>query len=163
MLDNLHGLLESNDPVALLRIEKALHAYEADNETVDTILSALIWRRCTAGRSGLLGAVLDRDCAARVSVMPDHLDLVGAKDAAQALRDLREEIPLPDEEIRNGLIDWVDGNPGFVQHAADLDDGLADVAPKVWSFMQVHQGQLPDPVIPEKNKGLLSRLFRPSA
>jgi len=158
-MKTLHELLECDDPVALRRIEKALVAEDARNDTVDTVLSVLVWRRCTMGQNGILGAVLNHECAARVSVLDEHLDLVGASDAAQAMRDLRQEIPLKDEHIRCGIIDWVDVNPSLVRHAETLNDEGLDVALKVWSFMQEHQDKLPDIAIPDKRAGLLARLF----
>jgi hypothetical protein len=159
MTDNLHELLEGDEPVALRRIEKALHSGEVENETVETVVSALIWRRCTSGPNGVLGAVLNQDCAARLDVLPEHLDSIGATDAAQAVRDLRANIPLEDEQIRHGLIDWVDTNPEIAKHAKALDDDFDDVTQKVWSFMQESQNELPDPEIPDKKTGLFSRLF----
>lgn len=159
MLGNLHDLLESDDPVALRRIEKALHSEFDRNETVDAILSALIWRRCTAGPHGVLGAVINQECSARITVLSEHLDRVGASDAAQAVRILRDEIPLKDEQFKYGLIDWVDSNPDLVRHAAALNGSLDDVAPKVWSFMQERQEELPDFPIPEKQQGLFAGLF----
>ncbi len=159
MTDNLHELLEGDEPVALRRIEKALHSADVENETVETVVSALIWRRCTAGPNGVLGAVLNYECAARLDVLPEHLDNIGASDAAQAVRDLRADIPLEDEQIRHGLIDWVDTNPEIAKHAKVLDDEFDDVAKKVWSFMQESQQELPDPKIPDKQTGLFSRLL----
>ncbi len=159
MSENLHSLLEGDDPVALRRIEKALTSGDDQNETVDAVISALIWRRCTTGHNGLLSAVLNHECAARISVMADHLEQVGATDAAQAMRDLREEIPLKDEQIRGGIIDWVDVNPDIAQHASSLDDGVDDIAPEVWSFMQDRQDDLPNPEIPDKRRGLFAALF----
>ncbi|SLN35264.1 hypothetical protein [Roseisalinus antarcticus] len=159
MSENLHDLLEGDDPVALRRIEKALQSGDVRNEPVDAILSALIWRRCTTGQNGVLGAVLNHDCAARVSVLAEHLDRVGASDAAQAMRDLREEIPLEDERIRNGLIDWVDANPGIARYAKTLNDGVDDIALKIWNFMQKCKDELPDPEIPAKRKGPFAWLF----
>lgn len=123
------------------------------------MISALIWRRCTSGQIGVLGAVLNHECAARVSVLPEHLDKVGASDAAQAMRDLREEIPLEDEQFRYGLVDWVDANPEIARHAKTLTAGVDDVAARVWSFMQECRGELPDPRIPDKRFGLFGRLF----
>ncbi len=159
MPENLHDLLQRDNPVALRRIEKALSSGDVRNEAVDAVLSALIWRRCTTGQNGVLGAFLNHECAARVSVLAEHLDRVGASDAAQAMRDLREEIPLEDDRIRYGLIDWVDVNPDIARHAETLTDGVADVTRKVWSFMQERQGELPDPKIPDKREGLFARLF----
>ncbi len=159
MSENLHDLLESDDPVALRRIEQALHEDGLHNEIVDTVLSALIWRRCTAGQNGILGAVLNQECAARISSLPRHLERVGASDAARAIRELRDKIPLQDERIKGGIIDWVDGNPDFVRHAFALNDGVDDVAPKVWIFMQQRQDKLPDVRIPDKSEGLLAALF----
>ena len=98
MTDNLHNLLAGDEPVALRRIEKALHSADVENETVEAVVSALIWRRCTAGPNGVLGAVLNHECAARIDVLPEHLDTIGASDAAQAVRDLRADIPLEDEQ-----------------------------------------------------------------
>jgi len=159
MSENLHDLLESDDPVALRRIEQALQDNEVHNEIVDTVLSALIWRRCTSGQNGILGAVLDPECAARISTLPRHLDRVGASDAAQAIRDLRKQIPLKDEHIKGGIIDWVDGNPDIVRHAAALNDDVDDVAPKLWHFMQQRQNELPDAEILDKREGFLAALF----
>ncbi|MCA1774052.1 MAG: hypothetical protein LC676_00110 [Loktanella sp.] len=159
MSENLYDLLESDDPVALRRIEKALISGDEQNETVEAVISALIWRRCTAGQNGVLGAVLNHECAARISVLADHLEQVGATDAAQAMRALREEIPLEDEQIAGGIIDWVDVNPEITTHAATLNDGVEDIAPEVWSYMQDKQDDLPDPEIPDKRKGFFGALF----
>ena len=160
MTQNLHELLERSDPVALRRIEKALDAVDERNETVETVLSALMWQRCTIGQNGILGAYLNHECAARVSVLDEHLAVIGASDAAQAIRDLRKEIPLQDEDIRRGIIDWVDANPSLVQHAKTLNDEDLDVASKVWNFMQKRREKLPDIEIPDKKTGLLGRFFR---
>lgn len=159
MSENLYDLLESDDPVALRRIEKALISGDEHNETIEAVISALIWRRCTAGQNGVLGAVLNHECAARISVLADHLEKVGATDSAQAMRDLREEIPLGDEQIRSGIIDWIDVNPEIASNVASLKDGIEDIAPKVWNFMQERQDDLPDSEIPNKRKGLLGALF----
>ena len=133
MAENLHQLLQSDDPVALQRIEKALMSSGEQGETVEAVISALIWRRCTAGPDGALGAILNHECAARISVMADHLNVVGADDCAQTLRDLRNEIPLSDAQIRSGIIDWVDVNPQLV---TTFDGDVADIAPQIWNFMQ---------------------------
>jgi len=159
MSETLHDLLQEDDPVALGRIETALQSCDRRNETVETILSALIWRRCTTGQNGVLGAVLEYDCAARVSVLADHLDRIGASDAAQAMRDMRDEIPLADEEIQNGIIDWVDMNSGVIRHAEILSKEIDDIAPQVWSFMQARQDKLPDPEIPDKRPGPWAGFF----
>jgi hypothetical protein len=159
MTQNLQKLLQSDEPVALRRIEKALVAEDEPNETVDTVLSVLLWRRCTLGQNGILGALLNHECAARVSVLDEHLDLVGASDAAQSMRDLRKEIPLKDEHIRGGIIDWVDANPNVVRYAETLNDDGFDITPQIWSFMQERQDELPDIEIPDKRTGLLGRLF----
>lgn len=155
----LHGLLEQDDPVALRRIEKALLAGDVRNETVNTVLSALMWRRCTKGQIGVLGALIDHECAAQISVLAQNLDLVGASDAAQAIRDLRRNISLEDEQIRRGIIDWIDVNPRLIKHAETLNDKVFDVAPKVWTFMQQRQSELPDAEIPDKPASLFARLF----
>jgi hypothetical protein len=159
MTQNLHELLEGDTPVALRRIEKALGAEDARNETVETVLSVLLWWRCTSSQNGILGALLNHECAARVGVMDEHLDRVGASGAAQAMRDLRKEIPLQDEHIKLGIIDWVDANPSLVRHAETLNDENLDVAPELWSFMQKRKEKLPHIEIPEKRTGLLGRLF----
>jgi len=158
MTENLHELLEQDEPVALLRIEKALAREDVQNETVETVISALIWRRCTQGNNGVLGAFIHRDCAARVSVLALHLDRVGASDAAGAVRQLRGEIPLEDRQVRYGLIDWVDAHPDLVRQAERLD-AIEDIAAKVWRFMQDRQDDLPDPEIPDKSRGLFARMF----
>ncbi len=158
MSEYLYELLEGDDPVALRRIEKALQGYGKPNETVETVVSALIWRRCTAGHVGVLGAVLNRECAARVGSLVRHLDHVGASDAANATRELLGEIPLSDEEIRQGLIDWVDAHPDIARHAA-TDQGVDDIAPNIWIFMQERQNELPNAKIADKKRGLIGRLF----
>ncbi|MEI4264168.1 hypothetical protein [Roseovarius sp. D0-M9] len=159
MSENLYDLLEGDDPVALRRIEKALMSADEHNETVDAVISALIWRRCTAGQNGVLGAVLNHECAARISVMADHLEKVGATEAAQVTRNLREEIPLADAQIRSGIIDWIDVHPEITGNVVTLKRNIDDIAPKVWSFMQERQEDLPDPQIPDKRKGLFGALF----
>jgi len=159
MSENLYDLLEGDDPVALRRIEKALMSADEHNETVDAVISALIWRRCTAGQNGILGAVLNHECAARISVMADHLEKVGATEAAQVTRNLREEIPLADDQIRSGIIDWIDVHPEITGNVVTLKRNIDDIAPKVWSFMQERQEDLPDPQIPNKRKRLFGALF----
>jgi hypothetical protein len=159
MMKNLHDLLDRDDPVALRRIEKALGAEETRNETVDAVLSVLLFQRCANGRNGILGALINHECAARVSMLDEHLDLVGASGAAQAMRDLRKEIPLRDEDIRRGIIDWIEANPSLVQHAKTLNDNNLDVASKVWNFMQERQEKLPDIEIPDRKTGILGRFF----
>ena len=72
---------------------------------------------------------------------------------------LRNEIPLEDEHIRGGIIDWVDANPSLVHYAETLNDDGFDVTPKVWSFMQKRQDELPEIEIPDKRTGLFSRFF----
>lgn len=159
MSQTLHDLLESDEPVAMCRIEEALKSSDVQNEAVDPIISALIWRRCTTGKNGVLGAIIEQDCAARIDVLADHLEYVGASDAAKAARNLRGAIPLDDQVIRNGIIDWIDANPEFIQHAQGLNDETNDVAVTVWSHMQERKDELPDPVIPEKERGFFSRMF----
>ncbi len=159
MSENLYDLLESDDPVALRRIEKALISGDEQNETIEAVISALIWRRCTAGQNGVLGAVLNHECAARISVLADHLEQVGATDAAKAVRALRDKIPLEDEQIAGGIIDWVDVNPEIASHAATLNDGVDDIAPEVWSYMQDKQDDLPDREIPDRRRGFFGALF----
>ncbi len=160
MPTNLHELLEGDEPVALQRIERALQSGKVHNEVVDITLSALIWRRCTTSPNGVLGAVLSHDCAARVDVLAQHLDRIGATDSAQALRDLRNEIPFEDERIKGGIIDWIDINPQIARHAASLDSDVDDVAPALWNFMQECQAELPNPEIPDKKTGLWAGLFK---
>ncbi len=92
MTRNLQELLEGDEPVALRRIEKALVAVDDRNETVETVLSVLLWRRCTMGQNGILGAFLNHECVARVDVLDEHLDRVGASGAAQSMRDLRGRV-----------------------------------------------------------------------
>ena len=75
------------------------------------------------------------------------------------MRDLRKEVPLQDEHIQRGIVDWVDANPSLIQHANTLNDENLDVAPKIWSFMQGRQENLPHIEIPDKRTGLLGRLF----
>lgn len=159
MSDTLYDLLQRDDPVALGRIETALQSCSRRNDTVETILSALIWRRCTTGQNGVLGAVLDHDCAARIGVLAEHLDRIGASEAARAMRDMRDGIPLADEEIQGGIIDWVDMNSDVIRHAETLSKDIDDIAPQVWSFMQKRRDKLPDPEIPDKRPGRLAGLF----
>lgn len=159
MAETLHNLLDRDDPVALGRIETRLDAEDQHNPTVDAILSALIWRRCTNGHQGVLGALIHRDCAARLDVLPKHLERVGAKDAANVMRDLRGMIPLEDDVIQNGIIDWIDENPTFISQAEELNDQVDDIGPTVWAYMQKRHGDLPDVEIPEKKKGFFSRFF----
>ncbi len=160
MSDKLYDLLDGDDPVALRRIEKALISGDDRNETTEAVISALIWRRCTAGQNGILGAVLNHECAARICVLADHLETVGAAESAQAVRDLREKLPLEDEQIQSGIIDWIDVNPDIAGEAAALKDDLEDIAPTVWNFMQERQDDLPDAIIPNKRPSLFAALFR---
>lgn len=80
-------------------------------------------------------------------------------DTVQAIRDLSKENPLKDEQIRSGIIDWLDMNPEIASKAAKLHEGVDDIAPTVWNFKQERQDELPDPEISYKAKGLFSILL----
>ncbi|MFO7805537.1 MAG: hypothetical protein R6V30_07680, partial [Paracoccaceae bacterium] len=56
-------------------------------------------------------------------------------------------------------IDPVDDAPESTTHATTLNDGVDDIAPEVWSYMQDKQDDLPDPEIPDKRKGFFGALF----
>ncbi len=86
--------------------------------------------------------------------MPANLyDLLDSDDPV-AVR--RIEKAFSSGDVRNQA---VDANPEISRHADTLTDGVADLAPTVWSFMQERQGELPDPQIPDKRVGLFARLF----
>lgn len=158
-MQRLHEVLRSDQPVALRRIEKALASVADRNETAETALSALIWRRHTSGHDGVLGTFLHQACARRIGVLPRHLEKVGAKGAASAIRELRNEIPFEDRRLQYGILDWVESTRGFASRARELDKELDDIGPRIWSFMREHAEELPNVTIPDRRRGLLERFF----
>jgi hypothetical protein len=159
IMETLHKVLQSHEPVALGRIEKVLAAEHERSEEAEAAVSALLWRRQTAGHSGIRGTFLNRDCVNRIRVLATHLDRVGAHEAAEAMRELRGQIPYKDTQLGGSIIDWVDANPDFVSRARELDDKIDDIAPQVWAYMQNCSDDLPDAAIPSRRRGLFARLF----
>ena len=162
---NLHDLLEQDSPTDLLRIERALRSQDELSADQVAVLEALVWQRCTSGAAGLLGCVLHQDCAKRIDDLPDQLARVGATDAAEATRALRDAIPLDDEQIRYGLMDWIDTHPDIYNKARELDDGLNEVDQTIWDFMKDAASDIPDLEIPTRMNSVVSSvagLFRSS-
>ncbi|SFP44186.1 hypothetical protein [Tranquillimonas alkanivorans] len=157
MTVTIHELIERKKPADLEKIERTLAAQPARSPEAEAALSALIWRRRTDGRSGLLGAFMHKDCAERIAMLGDHLEEIGAHDAAAALRELRAEIPLSDDLIGRGLIDWVDSRPDIVREARELDSRLEDVAPLIWDYLRDCGDAVPDLPLHQPRRGLLAR------
>lgn len=164
MADHLHALLEQDEPTGLARIERALSAQPALSADQEALLSTLVWRRCTNGAAGLLGAVLHQDCARRIGDLPEHLETIGATESAEAVRELCDVIPLDDERISRGLADWIETESEIVSKARELDAGLDDIDQTLWDFMRNPASDIPDLELPTRSTGVLSsirRLFMP--
>ena len=158
-METLHEVLQSEEPVALRRIEKVLAAEDDRSEQAEAAMSALIWRRQTTGHQGILGTFLNRDCARRIKVLAAHLERVGAPEAAAAIRELRGQIPYSDNQLGGGIIDWMDAHRDFVDRARELDCEIEDITPQIWTYMQNCCDELPDTAIPPRRRGLFARLF----
>lgn len=168
MADNLHDLLRQNEPVALQQIERALAAQDHLSADQEAVLDALIWKRYTCGPAGLLGCILHQDCARLFPDLPNKLERIGATDAAVATRELRNAIPLDEEQIRGGLTDWVETQSEVVTIARELDEnliGLDEVDQTIWDFMKDTASDIPDLEIPTRTESIVSSivgLFRSS-
>lgn len=165
MANNLNALLLLESPTALLRIEQALRSQDELSPDQEAVLGALIWLRCTSGSAGLLGCVLHQDCAKLIDDLPDQLARIGATDAAEATRKLRNAIPLNDERIKYGLVDWIDTQPDICNKARELDEGLNEVDQTIWDFMKGDASDIPDLEIPTRINSILSSvagIFRSS-
>lgn len=160
MSETVHDLLEHDEPTGLDIIKRGLAAQDDLNNEGEAALSALLWRRRTDRRLGLLGALMHRDCVRRIGVLPDHLEVVGATRSARALRELRTEIPYPDDRIKFGIIDWIEARPEFMAKARALDAELEDVTPLVWHHLQVCAHLLPDMPASRPRRSFLSRFRR---
>jgi hypothetical protein len=165
MSDNLHDLLQQDEPNALPRIERALRSQDDLSADQEAVLGALVWQRCTSGSAGLLGCVLHGDSANRIDELPDQLERIGANDAAVATRALRNAIPLDDSQIRAGLVDWMDTQPDIVNKALELKDALNEVDQAIWDFMKDAATDIPDLEIQTRTETVVSSfvgLFRSS-
>ncbi|MBV0913764.1 hypothetical protein [Anianabacter salinae] len=158
MTETLHNLLGQEDPASLPQIERALASQDELSQDQEAVLSALIWRRCTQGSAGLLGSVLQRDCAQRIEEMPTHLEAVGASDAAAATQELVDAIPLDDDRIKAGLVDWIDTQTDVVRKARELGTGLEDIDRAIWEFMKDPTTEIPDLPISTRAQILLAKL-----
>ncbi len=143
MKTNLQELLLREEPCHLREIERAIRKESVRDETLEALLSALTWIRCTSGSQGIIGSITNADCAARVRVLALHLKLVGAVEAAKAFEVLRDSIDLPDEKIQNALIDWLDTQPAVWRTARALDPCIQYTQEKIWNFMRQNIGALP--------------------
>ena len=161
MTETLHALLASDRPAGLDRIERTLAAQEDRSDDLEAILSALIWRRRTEGRTGLIGTFIHKDCIERLDVLADHLETIGAVEAATAVRELTAELPLGERRLPGGFIDWVDTQPEFVAKARRLDTDLDDIDPVIWRFMKGTAADLPDLPLEAQRQGFLSRMRLP--
>jgi hypothetical protein len=163
MASNLHDLLALDNPTALPRIERALRSQDELSADQEAVLGALVWQRCTSGPAGLLGCVTQHDCAKRIDDLPDQLARIGAEDAAEATRALRDAIPLDDETLRHGIADWIDTQSDVYSKAQELDDGLEGVDRAIWDFMKDPETDIPDLEIPTRMDSIVSSvtgLFR---
>ncbi|WP_146204919.1 hypothetical protein [Jannaschia seohaensis] len=163
MPQNLHDLLQQDEPSALPRIERALLSQDDLSADQEAVLSALVWQRCTGGAAGLLGCVLHQDCAKLIDNLPNQLARIGAADASIATKELRNAIPLDDGQIRGGVADWIDTQPDIVKKAHELDDGLHELDQTIWDFMKDPSTDIPDLEILTRTESLVSSvvgLFR---
>jgi len=159
MAETLEDLVKDQEPVDLRRVEKSLDAFDELEDDLEAALSALVWHRCTSGPNGMIGALLDPECSGRNSVMVDHLEVVGAHEAASAFKELREEFPSFDEQNRGSLIDWIDAKPEIARKANELEDGLQDVEPVIIDFLRSRSDQLVEVPAVSGRFGFLSRWF----
>lgn len=160
MADHLHSLLEQDEPTDLARIERALSAQDELSADQEAVLSTLVWRRCTTGAAGLLGAVLHHDCARRIGDMPEHLETIGAPETAEAIRELCDAIPLDEDRISRGLADWIETESDIVTKAQELDAELDDIDQTIWNFMKNPASDIPDVELPTRSAALLSSIRR---
>ncbi|MDF0603889.1 hypothetical protein P1J78_24555 [Psychromarinibacter sp. C21-152] len=155
----LTDVLTSEKPTALRRIEDALGSLEERGEAAEAALTSLIWRRRVNGSFGILATFAYTDCTKRISVIPQHLDHIGATESAAAVRWLRRGVPFDDDRIVNGIIDWLEENKTLTSRAQKYDRELDDIAPCIWRFMQSSADAFSSIEIPEKRLGFLSRLL----
>lgn len=160
MTETLHDILRSDDPGVLPRIEKALSACDDLDRDLEAVLSALILHRRASGEAGLLGAVLYRDCAQRLPVLPAHLRAIGATDAANAVSDLRRDIPLEDAVISCGLIDWLDTQPDLARSARRRTPDLDGLDDDIRRFLRRKGRALPDLPLPPEHRTLFGRMVQ---
>jgi hypothetical protein len=158
MREKLHDLLDSDRPVALRQIERALASEDELTDDQEAVLSALIWRRCTSGVNGLLGTVIHRDCASRIEDLPQHLEAIGAHKAARAVSALREEIPLEDYRIKQGLVDWIDTETDVAVRARKIGSELDGIDDLVWGFMKDNSSDIPDLEVTSRTQDVFSSL-----
>lgn len=159
MSERLHDLLEQDQPSALSQVERALAAQESLTCDQDAVLGALIWRRCTGGTAGLLGCILNYECAQRIERLPEQLAHIGAVDASRATAELRDAIPLDAEQIGAGLFDWIETQPRIVDRARELNEGLAGIDETIWSFMKDAGTEIPDMEVPTRAESIVSSVF----
>lgn len=159
MAETLEDLVKDQEPVDLYRVEKSLDAFDALEDNLEAALSVLVWLRCSSGPNGMFGALLHPECAGRTAVMVDHLETVGAHQAADAFKELRAEFPSVDKQSRGSLIDLIDANPEIARKANELQDGLRDVEPIIIDFLRSCSDQLCEvPAVSDK-RGFLARWF----
>lgn len=156
MSERLHELLQQDEPTALAQIERALASQTDRTADQEAVLNALIWRRCTNGAAGFLGTVLHQNCASLIDVLPSQLARIGAADAAVAIRELRDVIPLEDEQIKRGLADWIETKRDVVNKAHELEAGLEDITPTIWEFMKSPSSEMPDIEISSRTEDIVS-------
>lgn len=77
---------------------------------------------------------------------------IGATDTAVATRELLNAIPLENEQISGGFADWIDTQPGIVNKARELGDGLNEVDQTIWDSMKDATSDFPDLEIPTRTE-----------
>jgi hypothetical protein len=165
MAERLHELLEREEPTALHQIERALEAQPDLTPDQEAVLNALIWRRCTAGGAGFLGTVLRQDCAILIEGLPGQLARIGATDAAVAVKELHDAIPLEDEQIKRGVADWMETQQDVIRRARELEEDLDDIALVIWDFMKSPHSEIPDVEVSTRAEYIVSsmmKFFRPN-
>ncbi len=152
----LHETLKARQTTDLAQIERTLAGAQGLSDEAEIVLTVLIWRRRTKGRNGIMSAFLYVDLSSRIDSVEEHLLQVGATDSARALREMRKELPLEEEQIRHGIVDLADSNldaaSRVYQRAAELAHCVADVEPAVWKFMRAHKRSIPDWPLVEKGR-----------
>lgn len=160
MTETVNEVLQSETPVNLDGIERALASVDDPHPTIEAAVTALVFRKTISGWRGLLDAFIHHKCRERIDVLVPHLVEVGAAEHAAAISDLRQAIQLSDTKIKSSnIIDWLDVNPRIGALAEKLEAELDSVDDIIWKYLQGCSDALLDIPIQPTEKGLLGRLI----
>ncbi|WP_152463806.1 MULTISPECIES: hypothetical protein [unclassified Roseivivax] len=93
--------------------------------------------------------------------MADDLRTIGAAQCAEAFASIRKAIPMSDNDIRGGLLDWIDTQPDLAKKALKWKDVDLDVSVQLWEYMNANIDLLPDVPIsaPSNRVGRIRKWF----